>query len=285
VYVSDSTIRFHDPFFVTDHKPLLYADPSTALYGLPVAWVGYTTGVPAELAKSFTITVAGFPQSNRDVAVRFALTDATALTVGEVPGIIGKSAVQPGLTIIQWQDGDRLITIRGNVDPQQLASIAQTVRPGSTDSVEQQVQPDQPDVRILRGEQHTVGSGWLDGPWIVKVSAGADDAAEWFVWWIGQPAATSTPSESRISVPGPGPTIETLVEHGRTYVLARVPRSMPDARLHVNPTGLAPVELAFVDVDASMSDEFAAYAFTEPVPFTAQIVDSSGQTVTSWPSA
>ncbi|HEX2782693.1 MAG TPA: hypothetical protein VHN36_03840, partial [Ilumatobacteraceae bacterium] len=40
-YISDSKIQFHDPFFVTDHKPRLDADPSIAVYGLPVSWVGY----------------------------------------------------------------------------------------------------------------------------------------------------------------------------------------------------------------------------------------------------
>ncbi len=283
-YVSDSAIQFHDPFFVTDHKPLLFTDPSTALYGLPVAWVGYTTGVPATLAQSFTITVAGFPRSNRDMAVRFAMTDIAPIAVGDVPGIIGMSAVEPELTILQWQDGDRLITMRGNLPRQQLADIAQTVRPGATEDVEQQVRPDQPEVSVLTGEQHTVASGWLDGPWIVQVSTAPDDATNWFVWWIGQPAANSTPSASRLSLPGPGPIIETLVDHGRTYVLARVPRSMTGARLEVNPTGLASVDLAFVDVDAGMADEFAAYAFTQPVPFTAQIIDGNGQTVTSWPT-
>ncbi|HEX2782349.1 MAG TPA: hypothetical protein VHN36_02110 [Ilumatobacteraceae bacterium] len=284
VYVGDSAIHFHDPFFVTDHKPLLFTDPSTALYGLPVAWVGYTTGVPATFAQSFTITVAAFPQSNRDVAVRFAMTDMAPITVGDFPGILGTSAVEPELAIVQWQDGDRLITMRGNLDRQQLAAIAQTVRPGATDAVEQQVQPDQPDVSVSTGEQHTVGSGWLDGPWTVQVSTAPDDATNWFVWWIGQPASTSAPTTGRLSVQGPGPTIETLVDRGRTYVLARVPRSMTDAKLEVNPTGLAPVELTFVDVGADLADVFAAYAFTEPVPFTAQIIDGSGQTVTSWPT-
>jgi hypothetical protein len=284
VYVADSKIQFHDPFFVTDHKPLLFTDPSTALYGLPVAWVGYTTGVPESLAKSFTVTVAGFPRSNRDVAVRFAMTDTAPIAVGDALGIIGMSAVEPELTILQWQDGDRLITMRGNLPRHQLVAIAQTVRPGATAAVEQQVQPDPPEAVVAPVEQHTVGSGWLDGPWIVHVSAAPDNATEWFVWWIGQPAANSTPSEGRLSLVGPGPSIETFVDHGRTYVLARVPRSMADATLHVNRNGQAPVEVAFVDADASMADEFAAYAFTEPVPFTVQIIDGGGQAVTSWPT-
>ena len=146
------------------------------------------------------------------------------------------------------------------------------------------VQPDQPSAPVLGGEQHTVGSGWLDGPWTVQVSANPDDTTEWFVWWIGQPSATGTPSETRLSLPGPGPSIETLVEHGRTYVLAKVPRSMAGATLHVNPTGLPSATQDLLDVDGGLDAEFAAYAFSEPVPYTVEIVDASGQTVASWPT-
>ena len=34
------------------------ADPAAAMFGVPVTRVGYTTGLPTELADSFTITVA-----------------------------------------------------------------------------------------------------------------------------------------------------------------------------------------------------------------------------------
>ena len=284
VYVDDSKIKFHDPFFVSDHKPLLYTDPPTALFGLPVAWVGYTTAVPASLAESFTITVAAYPQSNRDVAVRFSVADAELVDVGGRRGVVGRSAADPRLTIIQWRDGDRLITMRGNLDAARLESIAETVHPAPNASVTQQVQPDPPETSVLRGEPHTVGSGSLDGPWIVQVSAASNESTEWFVWWIGQPAANSTPSDSRFSVAGQGPSVETLVDQGKTYVLAKVPRTMAGARLHVNRNGLPSVEVDLIEVDATLDSAFAAYAFAEPVPFTARIVDVSGVTVASWPS-
>ncbi len=59
---------------------------------------------------------------------------------------------------------------------------------------------------------------------------------------------------------------------------------MTGAKLHVNRNGLPSVELDVIDVDANLDSEFAAYAFAEPVPFTAQIVDVDGATVVSWPS-
>ena len=283
-YIGDSKIRFHDPFFVTDHKPLLYADPPTALYGLPMAWVGYTTAVPASLAESFTITVGTFPQSNRDTMVRFALRSPHPFNIGDVPGIVGQSATDPRMMIAQWRDADRLITLRGNLEPAKLLSIAQTVHTAPDASVMQQVQPDPPEDSVLLGEPHTVGSGLLDVPWTVQVGAASNNTTEWFVWFIGQPSGNASPSDSRFSAPGPGPSIETLVERDTTYVLAKVPRSMAGAKLHINRNGLPSVELDLVDVDPTLESEFAAYAFAEPVPFTAQIVDVNGQTVVSWPS-
>lgn len=284
VHISDSEIQFHDGFFATDHKQLLSADPPTALYGLPVAWVGYTTAVPASLAQSFTITVAGFSPAHRDIAIRFAMVDSIPFSIGSFPGVIGASAADPRLTILQFRDGDRLITLRGNVDPATLVSIAYTVHAAPEAAVMEAVQPDQPFAPILRGQQHAVGSGSLDGPWAVQVSANPDDATESFVWWIGQPSATGTPAETRLSVPGPGPSIETLVAHDRTYVLAKVPRSMAGATLHVNPTGLPSTTQDLLDVDGALGSEFAAFAFSEPVPYTAQIIDANGQTVASWPT-
>ena len=116
---------------------LLAADPVTTLYGLPVAWVGYTTGIPAGLAESFTITVAGYEPGLRDVATRFALRDATSFTVDGLSALVGHSAVDPRVSIVQMRDGDRLITLRGNVEADRLAAIAATVHPSPNATVAQ----------------------------------------------------------------------------------------------------------------------------------------------------
>ena len=285
IWLADSKIEFNDPFFLSDHKLLLDADPPTALYGLPVAWLGYTTALPASLAQSFTITVSGYPTANRELAIRFALTDSSPINVGGLLGIVGRSAADPGLVIVQWRDGDRLISLRGNLPLHSLVAIAQTVHAAPDDGITRQAETGSKSIPpALDAQPHTVGSGWLGGPWTVQVStASSGETPEWFVWWIGQPGGNSTPSETRFSIAEPGPSVETLVEQGRTYVLAKVPRSLAGATLHVNRTGLTSVVLPLVDVDAGLSDEFAAYAFAEPVPFTTQIVDATGQPVASWP--
>ena len=104
-----------------------------------------------------------------------------------------------------------------------------------------------------------------------------------YVWWIGQPGDAAVPSETRASLPGGAPTIETYVEHGRTYVFAKVPRSIQGAELHVNPTGLPSSVSPLLDINPRLGDQFTATVFFQPVPFTAEIVDGNGVAVASWP--
>jgi hypothetical protein len=287
-YVAESTIRYHDPFFTTDHQLQLRTDPATAVYGLPVAWVGYTTAIPAGLAESFTITVAGYSSVDREVTTRFALRDVTSFTVGGLPAIVGHTAVDPRSSIVQFRDGERLITLRGTVDAPRLAAIAATVHPSPNADVAQLLDNSEPAPSFFAnsGPPRTIASGMLaDGwPWTIQVSArDLDDPAGGYLWGIGQPGDSTGASETRVSQAAAAPSIETIVEHGRTYVLAKVPRTMAGAELHVSPTGLSSTTSPMVDLDAGFGDLFTAYVFLEPVPFTAEIVDGSGTTVSSWP--
>ena len=286
IWIANSKIEFQGP--VLPQRP--QAAPRRRSTDCSLRTAGRVAGLhhgppPASLAQSFTITVSGYPTANRDVAIRFALTDSSPITVNGLPGIVGRSAADPGLVIVQWRDGNRLISLRGNLPLVPLVAIAQTVQAAPDDAVTEMVDAGAQSIPpALDAQPHTVGSGWLGGPWIVQVSTASSVVTpEWFVWWIGQPGGNSTPSETRFSIAEPGPSIETLVEQGRTYVLAKVPRSMTGATLHVNRNGQPSVELSLLDVDAGLSDEFAAYAFAEPVPFTAQIVDATGQTIVNWP--
>jgi hypothetical protein len=138
----------------------------------------------------------------------------------------------------------------------------------------------------LQSPRSTIVAGSLpDGTqWDIEVSARDDaDETSGYLWWIGQPGDSGVPTETRVSLPGGPPTIETLVEHGRTYVFAKVPRSIPGAELHVNPTGLASTVSPMLDIDPHLGDVFTATVFFEPVPFSARIVDGNGVTVATWP--
>ncbi len=286
-YVADSLIRYHDTFFTTDHSLLLDSDPVSALYGLPVAWVGYTTGTSAGLAEGFTITVAAYSPADRDVATRFAMRDSTTFFVHAFPAIVGHLAADPRLSIVQWGDGQRLITLRGNVDAERLAAIAATVHP-SPDATVAQLVDNSSETRVVvtPGEPRTIASGMLtDGlPFTIQVSLrNRDDPAGGYLWGTGQRRDSTSLSETRPSQADAAASIETLVEHGRTYVLAKVPRAVSGAQLHVNPNGLPSLVLPLADIDPAFSDLFAAYVFSEAVPLTAQIIDGNGTAVASWP--
>jgi hypothetical protein len=239
--------------------------------------------VPAGLAQSFTITVAGYDAVQRDTALPFALVDIEPIEIGVSPGVIGQLAADPRQTAIQWHDGPRLITLRGNLSVPMLVAIAQGTHPADSSVVREQVDPDPPASQVLGGDLHPVASGTVEGGWTVSVSSGpgADNAA-WLVWWLGQRGTSRSALTSRLSMTGYGPSIESFVDHDKTYVVAKVPRSLGAAVLHVNRNGLTPVEIDFTDTGEDLPAEFAAYAFTDAVPFTAQIV-SGGGTAASWP--
>ncbi len=288
VNVDDSIIRFSNGFFTSDHQRIMQTDPAAAMLGLPAARVGYATGLPADLAESFTITVAGEDRPDERLVTAFALSNITSIKVGDLPAIVGQWAADPSIAVVQWHDGDRLISLHGNLDSSRLVAIAQTVHETSTEQVQEQLAAAPPQiVPALQTEPATVVSGMLsDGwGWNIRVSQrNPDDPGDGYLWWIGQPGDSTTPSETRPSDPANAPRIDTFVEHGRTYVLASIPRSMDGAQLHVAPTGLPSIVTRLRDVDPALPAEFAASVFLEPVTFTARIVDGDGTTVATWPT-
>jgi hypothetical protein len=286
VSVASSVIQYTNPFFTTDHHPLLDADPATALFGQPVSRVGYSTAVPPVLAEHFTITVADDRHpTDRATVTKFALTGVSPLTLGDRSAIVGRSSADPAMSVVQWNDGQRLITVLGNIDPDRLTAIAGTIHQGSASAIRKQLGSRA--IPALQKQPDTIASGMLaDGwAWAIQVSNAptADKGAEGYLWWIAQPGDSIRPTEIRPSLPAGAPTIETMVEHGRTYVVAKVPRAMTGAVLHINPTGLPTALSPLFDVDPKFADEFTATVFDEPVPFTAQIVDGNGTTVAFWP--
>jgi hypothetical protein len=284
VGVDPSGIRFSDHFFATDHTRILDVDPATALFGAPVARVGYATGMPPSLAENFSITVSADDLIDRATVANFAITRRTHSPIGDLTAIVGQSVEDPAVSIVQWRDGRRLITMSGNLNVSQMQGIAATVHTSPDDTVRRQLETPVTS-SALGAAPHTVASGTLsDGAWTIQVSTRDPDKPDaGYLWWIGQPGDSAIPSETRPSLPSGAPTIETLVEHGRTYVLAKVPRGMTGAELHVSPTGKPSTVTPLFDVDPSLADQFTAAVFLEPVPFTARIVDSNGTTVVAWP--
>ena len=80
------------------------------------------------------------------------------------------------------------------------------------------------------------------------------------------------------------PVIDTVVDFQRTYVLAQLPRDVAaTAHLQINRSGFDPVVVPFNDTGAAFDRTFAAYAFSEPATYTAQIVGADGAVLASWP--
>ncbi len=285
VEVDAAGLGYSNAFFVTDHKRILQADPASALEGLPVARVGYSTGQPTALAENFTITVAGDDIVNSSTVTKFALTNKASTAIGNLPAIVGQSAADPTVSIVQWRDGGRLITLRGNLSLERLGAIAQTVHPSAADDVHQQLlEQDPPSVASRPDRENTVVSGMLGdrSTYVIQVDAWVQQgAAPGYLWWIDDIDGELV---AQPSVTARSPSIETFVDHGRTYVMAKVPRSMKGAHLHVNPTGLPSIVTPLYDVNPALDDLFVASVFLEPVPFTAHVTDADGTTVASWPT-
>jgi hypothetical protein len=78
--------------------------------------------------------------------------------------------------------------------------------------------------------------------------------------------------------------ITTVVNNQRTYVMAELPRTVaPGGQLQITRDGLDPEVVSFADADPAFDRTFAAFAFSEPTPYTAQIVDPNGAVLASWP--
>ncbi len=176
VFVSDSKIEFHDPFFVTDHKPLLYTDPSTAFYGLPVAWLGYTTCRACVTGRELHHHRRRLPafESRRGCPIRASPTHNRSTSATD-PGSSARYGLRP-------TDVDRPVARRRPADHDarqpRCGEAAGDCRDGARGA--RRVGDAAGSTRSTRGlgaarRTSHVGSGWLDGPWIVQVSAASND--------------------------------------------------------------------------------------------------------------
>jgi hypothetical protein len=115
-------------------------------------------------------------------------------------------------------------------------------------------------------------------PWTILVSVITYGSARQINWTLEGDGDMMTPNESA--------QISTYVTNKRTYVLADLPRAIAaTADLHVSRAGLDPVIVPFNDIDPTLDRTFAAYAFSELGPFTAQIVAPDGTVLAGWPSS
>ncbi|MGZ7011259.1 MAG: hypothetical protein ACXVI2_14280, partial [Ilumatobacteraceae bacterium] len=114
--------------------------------------------------------------------------------------------------------------------------------------------------------------------WTIRAAPVVYRSVRQIEWEWSTNSVTTTPDDTV--------QINTFVDKDRTYVVADLPRSIAaPAELHVTRAGLDPVVVSFNDIDPKLDRTLAAYAFSEPGPYTAQVVGANGTVLASWASS
>ena len=271
-------LRFSDSALVADHRLLSTVDPWIALQGNPVEQVYYTTADSRRRRRHPACPAAFRPRGrrtlDRQMALRFFLDHATTFEVDGHVAAAGVVLGRPGYVMATWIAGDHIVTVSGTMSVPQLIAMARTVHQVSADEWQgMQFQA------ANNGGNNNFGD--YEETQSMPVSFGTDAEAE--PWTIraaiatfGEPADRSTGSGTAMDSASDVDStakINTVVDSRRTYVLADLPRAIAaTAELHIARDGLDPVIVPFNDIDPSLDRTFAAYAFSEPVQYTAQII-------------
>ena len=284
----DGAFQFSEPTLIADHQLLSAVQPWLAIQNNPSEQIFYAaSGNPNG---GFGITVAprlppsqGGSPLDRQLALRFFFDHNTPFEVDGHSAVAGGVIGQPEYAMATWIAGDHIITVSGLMPVQQLITIAETVHPVSAAVWDEMT-------RQVTGNGGSNAFGDYHETQQAPVSFGTD--AEGKLWTISVAVATFS-NQQQInwqwdnngfgSSAVETATIKTVVDSHRTYVLADLPRSIAaKADLHVTRAGLDPVVVAFNDVDPNLDRTFAAYAFSEPGLYNAQIVGADGTVLAAY---
>jgi hypothetical protein len=208
--------------------------------------------------------------------IRFAMGPATW-------GVAGDFVGGDGSALALWIDRDNIVSVSGNLSITDLIDVAKSVHQVSADewsSIQHQVN--------ANGENNGTYSEGVPAP----VSFGTD--ADGRTWTISASFATyglhrqinwEWSNNGNAWEPTDAAQIRSVVQGQRTYVLADLPRAVAaTALLRITRNGLDPIDVPFNDIDPSADRTLAAYAFSEPVAFAAQIVAPDGTVIATWPT-
>lgn len=280
------TVGFTDTWFAADHQVVTTVQPLLAVQGTVAEQISYVSA--EDPATNIAITVArrangskGSARFSRETALRFLLQDPTTFYVGGVPAVAG-AIVGRSTSMATWIDGDNVITVSSPMALPDLIDTARTVHrvsAGEWDAMKlTALGVNSPRAAIIHPQQPTIASG-VDArslPWTVGVTMSYSGSRQVNWRWEGSGFGSAATDAAEIN---------TVVDDERTYVLADVPRSLPTAAgLEIFRPGFDPVEVGFTDAGPQMDRIFAAYVFSEAVPYTARIVNSDGFVLASWPS-
>jgi hypothetical protein len=284
---------FTDPALIAGYELISTVDPWSAVMGQPPEQIFYMAA--GDPFGGFGISVAPLQLTtngdftlDRQSALQFLIDNASPFTVGGHPALAGDLITQPDYALASWSAGDHIVTVSGRMSVPQLIAIAQTVHQVSAEEWAGMK------FQAIHNASETNGNNSpVNEPQLVPVSFGTDSLSrQWTIraalatygnirqinWdWVDQSTATTATDNVQIN---------TVVDSDRSYVLADLPRAVaPTAELHVTRAGLEPVVIKFNDIDPTSDRTFAAYAFSEPGPYTAQIVGADGSVLATWPSS
>ena len=288
-------VEFGDPALLTGLRMLTSVPPGLAIQGVTREQVNYVyTDDPS---RTFTIDVSQYPPTSddgaggpadREIALRFFFDHLTPFTADGHAAVAGTVPGSSDYVSATWIAGDHTVTVSGNMPEQQLIAIARTVHEVSSSEWQgmqfQAARNATPatnganDYKEELAQTVSFATDSAGNPWTVRVANASFGNQRLLAWKWGADGVQETPSDSA--------QISTAVDSQRTWVVADLPRAVAaTAELHVSRVGLDPVVVPFIDLGPTFDRTFAAYAFSEPGPYTAQIVAPDGTVLASWPSS
>ena len=282
------SVSFADSWFSSDHVMLTSVQPWLTVQSIAAEQISYassedpTADVVITAGKRLQ-TFEGGATPERQIALRFLLDRSTPFDVNGRSGVAGTIVGHRDDAMATWIDGDNVITVTAAMPLPQLIAIARTVHQVSPAEWEgmkfQALRNANAGSRIIPTQASPVASG-VDAssqPWTVQATMSNVDGRQQISWrWKGNGFVSVADETARIN---------TVVDNERTYVLADLPRDIATAaQLLITRSGSDTVVVPFNDAGADIDRTFAAYAFSEPAPYTAQIVGADGAVLATWPS-
>ncbi|MEP7113786.1 MAG: hypothetical protein ABI862_11000 [Ilumatobacteraceae bacterium] len=283
-------IEFSDPSLIAGYDMISTVPPWVAVQGNPVEQIYYAVGNNPIRGVGITVSLRhpsseGSSDLDRQTALRFFLDHSTPVDIDGHVAVAGAVIGQQDYALATWAAGDHIVTVSGTMTVAQLIAIARTVHEVSTQEwsgMQFQAARHSQDNNFGDYEQTdpvpvSFGTDANAEKWVVQVGIATFGNQEQVNWqWDLNSFAAEIDDTAKIS---------TVVDSQRTYVLAVLPRNVaPTAQLQVTRDGLDPVVVPFADTDPTFDRTFAAYAFSEPTGYTAQIIGADGIVLANWPS-
>jgi hypothetical protein len=286
VQTDGRTISFTDSWFSSDHRMLTSVQPWLTVQSVPGEQISYASSDDPGVRVVITIgkRLQGFEggaTSERQIALRFLLDHNTPFDVDGRSAVAGAIVGQRDDAMATWIDDDNVITVSAAMPLPELIEIARTVHQVSASEWEamkvRALWNADAGSQIVPAQESSVASG-VDASsqsWSVQVAVSDLGTQQQINWRWNENGFVSLGSDTA--------RINTVVDNERTYVLADLPRDIAStAQLQITRSGSDPVAVPFNDSGADVDRTFAAYAFSEPVPYSAQIIGSDGAVLATW---